>query len=103
MRPLSKKKRPPSRATELNRVPMSCTQHGRQAQSAPSPPGGEGWGGGSRVWQRWCGYLTTPAPDPSPQGGGGLALASAHRRAIRVWLWAVAALLVLMVMVGGAT
>ena len=39
---------------------------------APSPPAGEGWGGGS------CGDVTavptlaTPTPNPSPPGGGEL-------------------------------
>jgi ATP-dependent RNA helicase HrpB len=36
------------------------------AASSPSPPVGEGWGGGST---RAVGVLGTPTPNPSPQGG----------------------------------
>jgi DNA ligase-associated metallophosphoesterase len=45
----------------------------RRRLSPPSPPVGEGWGGGSRgdaAASTNAHYLPTPSPIPSPQGGG---------------------------------
>jgi heme exporter protein A len=44
-------------------------------KSAPSPPAGEGWGGGSRDSHRGL----TPTPNLSPQGGGAPAGASGNQ------------------------
>src|SRR5262245_22965079 len=41
-----------------------------QAQRAPSPLVGEGWGGGSLLMHETHPPTSTPTPDPSPQGGG---------------------------------
>src|SRR6185369_15400295 len=41
-----------------------------QTRSAPSPLGGEGWGGGSSVGTRAKPSNPTPTPNPPPQGGG---------------------------------
>jgi putative copper export protein/methionine-rich copper-binding protein CopC len=74
----------------LWRVPVKCTQHGRQTRSAPSPtqPGlapvahhvaqvgqarlamGEGWGGGSRVADDGASNSGPPPPTPTPPHKG---------------------------------
>ena len=63
-------RRDAARAERCSKRWMSRPSGEPQRRCAPSPPAGEGWGGGSEFGEPPAHQWTTPTPNPSPQGGG---------------------------------